>query len=396
MEFSYDRFNDELTVGGGGDDGLKHNFDLGNLIDTDEKNLPYTSENFMVRVKTGDYDGISLPWFKTADASLLFWEAQKEKDWVDLPIMLRVIKEQTSNPKTDWVVSERTVQVALGETSTNEDGHDRDQEHYNKNNNNHHADIDQTQVLLSIALNQSPNLRDQTRHNVSKWNFWSWISTSSRQRIEKVFYVWYGHDGLGTSPSLTFPLRLVVCRILVSSYQFADDWVFAYMRNPIIIFLSVLYVVFWVGVVYCLVVLACWSKRGRPNFWPWARRFGLTRYVVRYIRPTMIEGGKDEIDYEYEEDMEMERPRPEPRPLTSPWAFFTSSSPLDDLLVTYRVTRPFVQPIHLIRRRRTRDIEGGEEVTMATTSSLDVIKNDYIGDDEDVHQVGEKKIDITK
>lgn len=165
-----------------------------------------------------------------------------------------------------------------------------------------------------------------------------------------------------------------------------DAYVFAYMRNPIILFLTALYIVFWVGVVYLLVVLACWSKRGRPNFWPWARRFVLTRAIVRYARPT-VEGEDEEFE-EYEDAEGTETNRIEPKALTSPWAFFTSSSPLDDLLVTYEVTRPFVRPIHLtLRRRRTQDVEAGEvAATAAATSSVDV-KNEYEYTDD---KVGEK------
>lgn len=120
LEFSYDRFSDELTVGGGGSEGdggsarPTHKFGLGNLIDMDDESLPYTSREFVVRVKTGDFDGINLPWFKSADAALLFWEVMRE-DWVDLPLALRVVKERTEDAKSGVVVSERSVCVVLGE-----------------------------------------------------------------------------------------------------------------------------------------------------------------------------------------------------------------------------------------------------------------------------------------
>ncbi|KIW21352.1 hypothetical protein PV08_01932 [Exophiala spinifera] len=400
LEFAYDRFSDQLTVGGGyeADYGgnkaaFTHKFGLSNLIDVDDESLPFTSREFVVRVKTGDHDGLNLPWFKRADAALLYWEVTRD-EWVDVPLALRVVKQQTRNAATGVVVSERSVQLVLGEnepgttpsssTQSSEDGddnddhdHDHDYDQYRHRNEGHNY----PQALLSIALNPSPQIRAQAR-SVPRW---SW---TSRQQIEKAFYVWYGHDhdtaigsssSSSSSPSLTFPLRRAICRVLMSSYTFTDTYVFAYVRNPFILFLEIVYVVFWVGVIYFLVVLACWSKRGRPNFWPWTRRFALTRHVVRYVRPARDGGEHDDEDEQEDEDADAESEtrrmrRAKPKALTSPWAFFTSSSPLDDLLVTYKVTRPFVQPIHLtLRRRRTQDVEAGEVVAAAsTTSSVEV------------------------
>ena len=229
---------------------------------------------------------------------------------------------------------------------------------------------------------------------------WSWFP---RHKIEDMFIAWYpGPLVRGSSPSMTFPVRRAVTAIMVPTWFFVDEFVSGYLQTPILLMLTwALYLGFWAGVIYAVAVLACWNtcRRGqrRPKFWPWARRYWLTRPVLVYVRPpTATAAAADDDDDEAADtdmgmDMKVEnreeadgdgrQGREGPRPLVSPWAFFTSSSPLDDLLVTYEVTRPLVQPLLAnvtLRRRRTqdRDIEGeagaGAGAGASTTSSADV------------------------
>lgn len=55
--------------------------------------LPYISAPFILRAKAGDQDGINLPSFPEADATLLYWEIHR--DVAELPLRVRVVNEST-------------------------------------------------------------------------------------------------------------------------------------------------------------------------------------------------------------------------------------------------------------------------------------------------------------
>jgi hypothetical protein len=55
--------------------------------------LPYTSAPFILRAKAGDQDGINLPSFPVADATLLFWEIHR--DVAEIPLRVRIADEST-------------------------------------------------------------------------------------------------------------------------------------------------------------------------------------------------------------------------------------------------------------------------------------------------------------
>ena len=90
IDFAYALGTGELVIGDA------HAFNLNALITS--TSLPFTSAPFIARVKTGDHDGINLPWFTIADATLLFWEIHG--DFAEVPLRLTVEN-----------ASENTVQV---------------------------------------------------------------------------------------------------------------------------------------------------------------------------------------------------------------------------------------------------------------------------------------------
>ena len=98
IDFTYGLETGELVVGN------NQTFNLNTL--TTSTSLPLTSAPFVVSVKTGDHDGINLPWFTIADATLLFWEIHG--DFAEVPLRLRVTNTSEINvqvwPDSDgWV-----------------------------------------------------------------------------------------------------------------------------------------------------------------------------------------------------------------------------------------------------------------------------------------------------
>lgn len=103
LDYKYDADTGELLIGD------SHSFDLGTLLSS---STPYVSDPFVIRVKTGDEDGINLPWFSPADSALLFWEIHR--DIAEIPLRLTVVKETTVliRPLTGLGVSTRDYIVA--------------------------------------------------------------------------------------------------------------------------------------------------------------------------------------------------------------------------------------------------------------------------------------------
>lgn len=99
LDYKYDVDTAELLIGG------SHSFNLGTLLAS--PSTPYVSDPFVIRVKTGDEDGINLPWFSPADSALLFWEIHR--DTVEIPLSLTATNESTVHilPVTGLGVSRR-------------------------------------------------------------------------------------------------------------------------------------------------------------------------------------------------------------------------------------------------------------------------------------------------
>lgn len=161
-------------------------------------------------------------------------------------------------------------------------------------------------------------------------------------------------------------MRRAISSIIVPIGIFVNEYVLGFAWVPIMAVLGLANVVFYALTIYVLVVLAFWAGRSFPPFWPWARSFRLTRGVVAYLGPRMnpsraaeegsegLQGSSKANGEDGAAEIDLDEAIVGPTPLRSVWAFFTSRSPLDDLLVTFEVTRPFVQPLGL-SLRRTRD-----------------------------------------
>jgi hypothetical protein len=88
---------------------------------------------------------------------------------------------------------------------------------------------------------------------------------------------------------------------------------------------------FWVSVVALV-----WLAKGRP---PLADFIATIPFIPARLRPSQ----KDQESRAY--PMESRDEPGQPKPLLSAWTFFRSSSPLDDLLVTFTLTRHLTRPL---------------------------------------------------
>lgn len=195
---------------------------------------------------------------------------------------------------------------------------------------------------------QFDSSKDSSNHHAQPWHFHVELPQSQRN----------------SSPTRTFVLRRAIGAIMVPTYFFVADYVLGPMSSTFPIIIGLVQVLFWAVAIYVVLVLTCWKASRQPRFWLWTRTFWLTRGVTAYLGPRLVPSGEDPGDdsgtkttgaSEYNEADEMDGPQP----LQSAWAFFKSSSPLDDLLVTFEATRSLVQPLHLTLRRRRADEESG-------------------------------------
>ncbi|OCT50108.1 hypothetical protein CLCR_07084 [Cladophialophora carrionii] len=299
LDFAYNASSRRLAIGGYYDTQVWNVSMLLEVASYHDDNV-YLTESFGVDVKTGDHDGINLPWFTPADATLLFWEIHEEV--VPVPLRLRAH-------------GDRNIQV-----------------------------LPDSEVWTLREL----------QHAI-------WPS---------------GDVAPNSSPSSTFMARRAILRILLPSWSLVADVLMPRVGRLMVVLATAVSLAFWVFVVYAAVVLACWKASGMTDFWPWARTFWMTRRVVSYLGAKISPArdpaeGKVVVDESEGAETTDEVARTGPTPLTSPWAFFTSSSPLDDLFVTFEATKPLVQPLGRtgLRRRRTGDLEGQGESTASTPSA---------------------------
>jgi hypothetical protein len=99
LTYDYNSLKNELVVGndlGGESADNEHAFqfaDLLNHANSSKSSDPYPvlTNQFGIGAKAGDVDGINLPWFKTADSVLLFWDIHG--DIAKLSLRLHVVNE---------------------------------------------------------------------------------------------------------------------------------------------------------------------------------------------------------------------------------------------------------------------------------------------------------------
>ncbi|KAK5059793.1 hypothetical protein LTR84_009676 [Exophiala bonariae] len=289
---------------------------------------PFVSAPFAATVKLGDQDGVNMPWFSRADATLLFYEIHGDRS--NAPFRLQIDRSgDTGFDVFIWAHSmdeQETSWDIVEEVGTWEQPGSR-------------------RPLLEMHF----TLKDSLNANVS-------IATQVVDTISV-------RADSGWSPSLTFPIRQGIVKILAPTFEVLGG-IFTFI---IFLALSFTHLLIYILGLYVLLVIACYWAAKRPPFWPWARAFLLTKHAVRILGPP-TELGKDEKDDANGNGLESsDETTSGPQPLTSVLAFFTSKSPLDDLLVTFEFTKPFVQPLTLSWRR---SVPADEEQAPGTSTGI--------------------------
>ena len=147
-------------------------------------------------------------------------------------------------------------------------------------------------------------------------------------------------------PSKTYAVRTLILTILEPLYR-STTWILSAVFYPT--FMVIVFAcesIILIGTAFWFVAVTCWFVRGRPRpFSQWSKDFYLTKHVARKLfgapKPRVwgVLGPLDE-QITGEQDREIRA-----KPLSSPIDFFKSSSPLDDFLTTFEITRWMVQPI---------------------------------------------------
>ncbi|KEF55560.1 uncharacterized protein A1O9_08310 [Exophiala aquamarina CBS 119918] len=300
---------------------------------------PFVSVPFLARVRLGVQDGINMPWFAKADATLLSFEVDHRTGY--LPLRLQAKKSRGEGEIMPMFYSIESANYTEWEA----------------------PDWNTPLLRLLVMYDQS----------------------SARPNPAAGVHIEFPTEDSSWSPSLTFPLRRAIGKVLIPTGKFAAEVMAILATATRVLYVLVVATfkafIFTLGL-YVVLVLACWKSKGSPPFWPWARSFWLTRRVVRYVGPAAascplgdaISGADHDHDHDHDHGSHDtvnpdDAPRT-PQPLTSIWGFFTSKSPLDDLLVTFQATKPFVEPLSLRWRRRPAPIDDEEKKTPAASSGV--------------------------
>lgn len=258
---------------------------------TSDTSLPWVSETITIPAKLGDLDGINLPWFRQADATILFWNIHNET--ASIPIRLQVYddKIEVVPDVGTWDVDSQVW------TSTRE-----------------------PLIVLS---------------NTDGFN-----STPVLVEFPKAWHL------ENSSPSRGFSIRRASQSVLVPTGLF----IYRHSAFVALQFNAALKLVVQLLILYAAVVFICWIANGKPHFGPWSRSFLLTRHAVACM-PTL---NRDTSVRQADTDGENGSAR-RPQPLRGIGDFFRSASPLDDLFVTFEYTKSMVEPLRPRRGVNTAD-----------------------------------------
>lgn len=255
----------------------------------------YVSEPIYITAKQGDFDGINPPWFRQADACLLFWEIHQ--DTALLPLRLKVF---------DYQVSGQLVQLWP------------DSIRWDKSDD---PSLGAREPLIAIHSD------DKFFRNITVRFPWDIEMEQS-------------------SPSRTFALRRAVQSILVPTGLFVYKHSgFVAVGLATVLYVIIMYVILLTAV-YLLVVHVFWIINGRPAFGPWSQSYWLTRRALARLPVQHL----DSYFADRTQDNESGSRR-HPQPLRGVSDFFRSRSPLDDLFITFEFTKYMVEPIRFGRER---------------------------------------------
>jgi hypothetical protein len=260
----------------------------------DPAEIGWVSDPFQVTAKTGDQDGINLPWFRKADAVLLFNAIHH--DDVPMPVRFLVFSWKIQL----WPESQRWENAQLPAPH-------------------------ETPLLELLSDNRflAPSIS-------SVMPTWS--------EIEAHF---------SDSPSQTFAVRRAIQAVLVPT----GLWIyhnFNWIGTGLGIIFALFGIVIKLWVYYSIVILLAWILSGRPKFGPWAQSFILTRFLYAKVYDAQSRWPTHD-EHAYDVDPDERRPRP----LRTLLDFFRSKQPLDDLLVTFESTKHLVEPIKFGRSAST-------------------------------------------
>jgi hypothetical protein len=274
--------------------------------------LPFVSPPFEVRAKAGDQDGVCLPWFSHADATLLYGQADIHgQDMVSLSLRSR------------WT---ETGRFELWPDSK------------------HWTNVTDEPLMVSPLL--------------SLENY----AYSTQTQLHAILPA----DKPSSSPSYTFVIRVVILKVLKPTSLALLD-----VLSVVGSIGASLWRLFCLAVqgatLYFAVVVLFWCIKGRPAF----REFFATSPLTRFIHRRLVaDTDLQSHNVESTENVGSIEPR---IPLTGIGAFFRSSSPLDDLLFTFSSTRHLTQPllhddssnesesIPSINKRAESDLEAGHQ-----------------------------------
>lgn len=275
----------------------------------------FLTERCYIWTSAGNRDGFSLPDFNNADAALLYH--QSRDTWTDVSIQLLV-------PKTGI--------VELWKWS---DGWE-------------------ARNASDIALIDD---EDRSWYLIATFDVSSAVQRSRVPQISEIEILFQ----YAMLPTRTLPVRKIILRILAPLYTHLE-WTLSTFLVPGLEFLYVVSLSAGLfAMAYTLVAYAAWSYLGRQrSFGRWCRDFWMTKHAARLLagpgRPRTW-GPKGPLDDEDDEEDRDANYRAPPELLTCVFDFFRSSSPLDDLLVTFNSTRWMVQPLSRRRRSNHRSTE---------------------------------------
>ncbi|KIX08388.1 uncharacterized protein Z518_03044 [Rhinocladiella mackenziei CBS 650.93] len=333
----YRYFSDSSVVAIGDDSLGTFFFNLTNILSLSPSLPPIFPIPTTLPVKTGDQDGINPPWFTRADATLLFWEIHRDISRIPLRISL-----SDNNTVQIWPDS----RLLDGDVHENEDEDD--------------STLAETCLSPLITFSLSTDI--------------------SNPSPMPAFRVEFPMHKFNSSPSRSLAFRRAISALMVPVGLFINNYILPVITPPIMIIVATTVTLIYVVALYVLLVLTCWSSDRFPPFWPWTRRFWLTRGLTSYLGPKLISSTDSEDGMSLSrsdrgggsKEMSSDEARPSPKPLQSFWGFFTSSSPLDDLFATYEVTRPFIQPISLrFKRNWPQDEEGQGDIVSPAEAKPD-------------------------
>ena len=254
----------------------------------------YISEPIYIRAKQGDIDGINPPWFKQADACLLFWEIHRETAL--LPLRLKVFDCPNGSQLIElWPDSKR----------------------WDKSDN---PSLRTGKPLTTI------HSYDAFLRNITFRFLWD-IETEQ------------------SSPSRTFAVRRAIQSVLVPTGLFVYNHS-GFVGIGLVALIHALSIVFMLLAIYLLVIFVCWVAHGKPTFGPWLQSYWLTKHAAARLPTQNLDS--QAWDRSFSESSAWKH---RPQPLRGIGDFFRSRSPLDDLFITFESTKYMVEPIKLSRTR---------------------------------------------